>query len=899
MSQQLILQQYYTRARQGIFRSNEGYDTIAKSESLDNNFIKKMLHPFCGYDAPKELQKRGERDVSLYPESLLCFHSETGELILGRSVYIGADFTGQRNTFFTHNYVIPPSRRDEFLKAPAKIFTAGGFVSHHQAEGEKSLPELTAIPQNSLSQAGPSPRQVLSQVGIDEKLFKQLLYAVMSSITSKKKVYVILDADVSESSLRARELLRVVYDALPYELRRHFGFMTYSSEPQSKKYINVMFVEKGSIRAGDQQIEKDFLFDFPNQRFVNADLQGASHEYLDFAWHTLERPHIRERFYDFVEEVLAGADSSITMRIATYYQLAAFYQIEQGIVELYKRNKAGILHTLAEYAGNDSISQKQRLHELFMGLFREENRALTGGNLPTADVLKAIVAYYPHVQSEPVQEQFAAYFINVLKLTKEAGAQSERAEVYKLLQACEPLFSLVVNASLQDPKVVKSVFEEFAAERLGSCRTVSEVQKEIRYWSALSEQSLQNRVFQERAQARMLELFDGERDQLGALLGLHTFLADFTRQRTWAEEIIASAERKFLAGIKLESLGRDAFEKIVAILREKPQVFLQELDPQSRREAKILLAAGELLENTQVFDPEQFYKEMSRDDAGTTQRMLESLLEGPFGKEQFLTVTFAFYNPDSPQAAPYRFYDMLCYIKRKGGADNAFDFIVWSLSRHLFFTKRTLLASYKEGLKQYLTQDVPDELRDKQSRKKWYGIKHPELRKVLEEVADETSGGLSRFFRKYMDKLLIGVAGVISIGVIAWVVMLSMGDPSPAQMPQPPVVNNNGDNQENPGTQPSTGQQTDPGTTPTGTTPNGTVPGNESVPASTTPAGPNDPTKTGQTPPPATGSNKPASPGKTEQQGAGQAPKAGSGSANTGTQTKTPATGNNPATAKP
>ncbi|MGO0060113.1 GAP1-N2 domain-containing protein [Brevibacillus fluminis] len=899
MSQQLILQQYYTRARQGIFRSNEGYDTIAKSDSLDNNFIKKTLHPFCGYDAPKELQKRGERDVSLYPESLVCFHSETGELILGRSVYVGADFTGQRNTFFTHNYVIPPSRRDEFLKVPAKIFAAGGFVSHHEAEGDKSLPELAAIPQNSLSQAGPNPRQVLSLEGIDEKLFKQLLYAVISSITSKKKVYVILDADVSESSLRARELLRVVYDALPYELRRHFGFMTYSSEPQSKKYINVMFVEKGSIRAGDQQIEKDFLFDFPNQRFANVDLQGASHEYLDFAWHTLERPHIRERFYDFVEEVLAGADSSITMRIATYYQLAAFYQIEQGIVELYKRNKAGILHTLAEYAGHDSISQKQRLHELFMNLFREENRELTATNFPTPDMLKAIVAYYPHVQSEAVQEQFAAYFINVLKLAKETGRRTEAAEIYKLLQACEPLFSLVAGASLQNPNAVGPVFEEYAAERLGACRTISEVQKEIRYWSALVEQSLQNRVFQERAQARMLELFDGERDQLGALLGLHAFFADFTRQRAWAEEIIASAERKLLAGIKLESLGRDAFEKIVAILREKPQVFLQELDPQSRREAKMILAAGELLENAQVFDPEQFYQEMSREDAGTTQRMLQSLLDGPFGKDQFLTVTFAFYNPDSPQAAPYRFHDMLRYIKRKGGADNAFDFIVWSLSRHIFFTKRTLLASYKEGLKQYLTQDVPDELRDKQARKKWYGIKHPELRKVLEEVADETSGGLSRFFRKYMDKLLIGVAGVISIGVIAWVVMLSLGDPSPAKMPQPPVVNDHLGNKENPGTQPSTGQQPDSGTAPTGTTPNGTVPGNESVPASTTPAGPNDPAKTGQTPPAATGSGKPEPSGKTGQQGAGQAPKAGSGSATTGTQTKTPATGNNPATAKP
>ncbi|MGE5704396.1 MAG: hypothetical protein ACM32O_17865, partial [Clostridia bacterium] len=34
---QLIQQQYYTRARHGIFRSTEGYDTIAKSDGLDPN----------------------------------------------------------------------------------------------------------------------------------------------------------------------------------------------------------------------------------------------------------------------------------------------------------------------------------------------------------------------------------------------------------------------------------------------------------------------------------------------------------------------------------------------------------------------------------------------------------------------------------------------------------------------------------------------------------------------------------------------------------------------------------------------------------------------------------------------------------------------------------------------
>lgn len=48
----MITQQMYTRERRGVYRATEGFDTVAKSESLDNNFVKKILHPFCLYDAP-------------------------------------------------------------------------------------------------------------------------------------------------------------------------------------------------------------------------------------------------------------------------------------------------------------------------------------------------------------------------------------------------------------------------------------------------------------------------------------------------------------------------------------------------------------------------------------------------------------------------------------------------------------------------------------------------------------------------------------------------------------------------------------------------------------------------------------------------------------------------------
>lgn len=40
-----ITQQMYTRERRGVYRTTEGFDTVAKSDSLDNNFVKKSSTP--------------------------------------------------------------------------------------------------------------------------------------------------------------------------------------------------------------------------------------------------------------------------------------------------------------------------------------------------------------------------------------------------------------------------------------------------------------------------------------------------------------------------------------------------------------------------------------------------------------------------------------------------------------------------------------------------------------------------------------------------------------------------------------------------------------------------------------------------------------------------------------
>lgn len=192
----MIQQQIYTRERSGLFRGTEGFDTVAASDGLDSVFIKKQLHPFCVYDAPAELASRA-KEAAGYPPAIHLFHTDGGDTVLGRSIYQPVDFTGLRSAFLTHNYVIPAARRDEIVIDYSRYFEADYAEKYFQEIG-RVLPELEHLPQRKrnplLRQSGPSglpAGELLDELKLDEKSFKQLLFAVMTAVGEGRKKYML------------------------------------------------------------------------------------------------------------------------------------------------------------------------------------------------------------------------------------------------------------------------------------------------------------------------------------------------------------------------------------------------------------------------------------------------------------------------------------------------------------------------------------------------------------------------------------------------------------------------------------------------------------------------------------------------------------------------------------
>ncbi|MEJ8545174.1 hypothetical protein [Brevibacillus borstelensis] len=777
MTRHLIEQQYYTRGRQGIFRSNEGYDTVAKSPGLDNSFIKKTLHPFCVYDAPRELQER-EADPREYPDALVCFRAETGELVIGQSVYAGADFTGQRNTFFSHNYVIPALRRDDFCLRPRKIFGIAGFDRKHEETAGKGLPSLEDIPYREGDPG--DKKRALARLGVDEQTFKQLLYAVMASLSAKKKVFVSLDGEVGEAAASARELMEILYGCLPYEMRRHIGFMTYSGEAQSKKHINVMFVPKGSIRHGGGHIDKEFLFDLPSKRIWNADLQEGEHEYLDFVWTYLNEPHVLADFYQFAEEVLAGDESGAGLRLATYYELCPLFLIEKGRMAVYEKNRAAVWQVLLNYLENRQLKNKKRLHELLAGLFHEEKAAVAARVLPASELVRLIIQSSRVIEPRSKQKEMVLYLMDVLLKGRILQSGKYVDEVYKHLAAEPEMFSLVMSTALRHEQFVKPLFEEYLAKRLEAALRIEDVLKEIGFWAEHAPEALRNPYFKDATRNKLLAQFRGSGQKTDAASQIHRFFRKSRESSDYARETLDEIDRCLLKYVNLETLSREDFEGIALLLEDKPQTFARELDLESRETYDLLMNLAALEQAEVVPPPEEFFRSFDPGEIDKQQRLLRRLLGEKLDRRSFPKVWLAFHQEDSRSICDTPYDRMLSFVHEKGGEESVYPFIQWTLAERGFFQGKALAPSYRSALKRYFLEDKGHRLRDKAWRKKWYAVRNAEFRRVLDEVRNETSNGLVRLFRRHTGIMVIGTALLVAGGSIGGVMLYTSKQPTPA-----------------------------------------------------------------------------------------------------------------------
>ncbi|OIB01905.1 hypothetical protein AK95_03100 [Paenibacillus sp. LC231] len=801
-----IQQQMYTRERRGIFRSAEGFDTVARSSGLEASFIKKVLHPFCQYEAPAELTARSEREAAAYPAALHLFHTETGETVLGRSVFQPADFTGLRSAFFTHHYVIP----DGFLEdehSAYQTWLQASFADHYDIEEGVDLPQLPAIPVEADSQAAFSYKKapaLLQELGIDEKVFKQLLYACISAAAGKKKVYIVLDVPVEQLSAKAEQLLFVLFGRLPYALRQVLGFVTYAKEPQSKKGLHLMFVEKGSLRLSDRSIEKDYLFELAAGRVINADLKWSEQPYLDFAWETLLDPDRSERFFAFAEQMLADMEPGLGILLDSYDDLCVLFQIEEGQEGLYHEHKHAVLRAILLYlkpAG--ALASKGRLDQLFHTLFAQEFELVKGGHVPDA-AIAGFVRDYHGINPRQHHDLIVEYFIRSLNNALSKRRQDVTEAIYDLLEGSPALSRAFYARVLTSPGLPALMFDPYMKKRMQQAASPTDLVDLIGLWVRNHPLLLEQENYIRLAEAQLVDKLKQDSDPVRAVNAVLDQLDSLEHHpqkgigryqggTAFADRLIYAANLFLLRELEPEQLSQKQLLDIGFLQMPKEfKGWVERFDSRIRSKAAVMLALHQWSSREEA--RVEVLEDLSAEERERTQQIMRKWLQNHVVPPRFDSITLAFCTEIRSSAVDYR--GLLDYLHRYvNSPEVVYQYMKWSAEQPVFVRPRGLVPAYATAIVDYFKTYDREAFKNKEYAKTYFDSPAPILKPVYTKVRAELASPLVRWIRQHSRFVKI-TSSLLAVIVIAGAVFMMIqngkgpadGSADPNPVTTPPVT---------------------------------------------------------------------------------------------------------------
>ncbi|MBV7505682.1 hypothetical protein KW850_10500 [Bacillus sp. sid0103] len=735
MTGKLIAQQMYTRERRGIFHDTDGYDTIAISETLDKAFVKKYLHPFCMYHAPKILSERGEKDPSLYPESVTLFQPETGDLVIGQAVFVPADFTGSRSTYFMHNYIIPPGLKDEWVKQPERLFQWNEFQTSYDVESGMVLPDVEAVEYNATYILAVKD-ELLVRLAISEDQFKQLLYAVMTSIAGKKKVFISLDVPLNDYTNYTLLLLELLTLYLPYAHRRKLGAISFTSAPESKNYIHVTFYEPGTLNTADRSIEKQFIFDFAAKRISGLDIGGQAHEYLDYALDHFSKSERVDAFLEFADQALAGLPEEQKLELSSYYQLTdLFLTLSSRDMTFYAKNKLGFLHSLQKFLQVNS-AEKPDLVDLFLNLLHQE--IIAADPKTDLDYIQAVISINSILRTDE-----AISFI--LETLKHYQQQPLFHKLWKVIEQEKLTYQSIVLFISEHPDL-DALLESYLMERFKALVGVDEILSEIKRILELeSPYLLANETFKSVSIKK-----------LSAAITYHSF-KDLLAIRNFSIDQDSTEFNRFKIGllahgmiVLLRSIRLEEFT--VKEILSFGQIFTKGLNVRELKDAKVkenYLITNALYEVVSNPAHAETYNlgALTGTCRGKFRSTLKQVLRGQSNPEYFPLLFMAF----ETEGSGVDYQGLLEYLIKNSDDKTILSFIRGT-TRLL-----DLYPFYRTTLKKYLISHPESIWKNKALRKELKSIKNYSLKNFLKEVETETAAPLVKFLKQYGLKLSVAL----------------------------------------------------------------------------------------------------------------------------------------------
>ncbi|WP_043930432.1 GAP1-N2 domain-containing protein [Bacillus sp. EB01] len=724
----MIQQQYYTRARGGVFLNSDGYDTVSISAGLDKNFVKKTIHSFCTYDPPAALARSREKDTAMYPEIITFFQPETGELVLGKSVYVPADFTGQRSTYFVHNYVVPRNEKDLFLKKPEKLFRAKGFQTTYSAEYPRELEELVDIPFDQ-GNAIAERDNLFETLGLSEQIFKELLFSVFSAVTGKKKVFINLGVEIKEYANYGMRLLELISRYLPYPVRRKLGATTYSNEAESRKYIHVSFVEPAVLNSHRPELDKQYLFDLAAGKSTGVNIAGQTHEYLELAWAYLKSGREMDPFFTFCEKALSGLGLQEELEMGNYYSLATiFYYLTTGNIHFYQRNRLGMLNGILHFLSEESQSKRELLTS-FPKLITIEGQAEEPDSAP--HFLRYAIQFYRIAPSTAVRDFVARTMSVHLGMPTIKGLWAIVEEDVEFLR-----YLLGYFYEQKDERIIESYLEEKFGAIKGHQDILNQLLRILGLAPFLANSSALAGILLDKLEMAMkvsAKPFDVVIETVETLedlkpAGRYTTLKDYIAGNLW---------KTLLEDLEIKTVSLEKIDKFTALSEMLPQFYKSEIDNGLSEKVTIMEALSALFKLSINKFSSLGYREQR-----LAREAVRTILSRDIKKDYFPYLEHAFEKEGDPQ-----FREIVKFINEKHNADVMNEFIHWGVS--YYRGNENLL----QALKWYLLQEDNPIWENKDYRARLKNIKQTKVKNVIREIEYEKANAVGKIFKKISSKL--------------------------------------------------------------------------------------------------------------------------------------------------
>jgi len=260
----MIGQHFYTRERRGIFKPTAGYDTVAKSPSLADAFIKEKIHPYCVYNG----------DGS---NAITVAHYPCGKMLFGQAVHVPKDFTGQRAAFFAHNYIFPAEAVDDFLSEIEKSLCTR-FETSYDINLGGELKELENLPHDKKPDEFPN---------VNHEAFVHIKNCIIESIAKSRKTYILVPPEISNKNDFACAVLVKIFENLPEGVKHLLGFCTFTCEIEKRKNIHLVFLDKNFYEKNISRFVGDFIVDFTFENSTQLPAQSHDEKAFDYIFNRI------------------------------------------------------------------------------------------------------------------------------------------------------------------------------------------------------------------------------------------------------------------------------------------------------------------------------------------------------------------------------------------------------------------------------------------------------------------------------------------------------------------------------------------------------------------------------------------------------------------------------------